>query len=120
MIIVDTPFPEDCWFNDDGAEYRKPFLRDLDETMRATVRDHGRKPSIIAGISYGGLHAPVGYAARPLDFIGWEAAMPLTKINALTAHASAGEAPQFNAFTIVPLLRNSNGFISWGARPMAG
>lgn len=115
VVILNTPIPKACWFADGGYNYRKAFLAELSRVMIDANQRHGHTPkTIIAGVSYGGLHAIVAYASNPKMFVGWEASMPVTRIGALEELKSVGDLPGFNAFAEIPRLANSRGFMSWG------
>jgi hypothetical protein len=71
---------------------------------------------MIAGVSYGGIHAMMGYAAHPKAFVGWEASLSVTKLAALEELRSVGAVPAFDPFQEVAALRGSQGYITWGGR----
>lgn len=115
VVLLNTPIPKACWFSDGGVRYRDGFLKEFDAIAADAKAKHGPAgQAVVAGYSYGGLHAMVAYAARPSSFVGWEAAMPVVKLGALGELAAVGDAPSFNALSIQKQLFGTQGFLSWG------
>jgi len=117
VIILNTPIPKPCWFKNGGADYRALFLAELKGIIADVSAHHGSKRTIVAGSSYGGLHAMVSYTSIP-GFIGWQAALPVTHLSVLTEMADVGKLPAFDAFAEAPKLRNTSGFVSWADADM--
>lgn len=114
VLVLNTPIPRPCWFSDGGTAYRAGFIRELDDITTDAERRHGQRRTLLVGISYGGLHAMMGYALRP--FAGWQAGMSVTKLAALEELKSVGEVPLFDPFPLAWELKKGPGFITWGGR----
>jgi hypothetical protein len=119
VVVLDVPLPKPCWFADGGAKYRTVYLRALDSVLSdATVKHGARAKTLITGISYGGLHAMMGYALRPGEFVGWQAGFSVTKLDALTELKSIGEVAGFDPFNQIERLQGSTGYLTWGSEDM--
>lgn len=119
VVVLNTPIPRPCWFSDGGTSYRAAYLHELDDVVAEAAARHGTaQRSLISGVSYGGIHALIGYAARPGLFVGWEAAMTVTKLSALEELGAVGEVAAFDPFNEVAWLQPASGFITWGGRDM--
>lgn len=114
VVILNTPIPRPCWFSDGGAVYRAAFLHELDDVVSDADRRHGARRTLIAGISYGGLHAMIGYALRP--FAGWQAGGSVTKMAALEELRSVGDVPAFDPFPLAAQIKRGPGYITWGGK----
>lgn len=114
VVVLNTPIPRPCWFSDGGAAYRAALLRELDDVVADADRRHGPRRTLIAGISYGGLHAMVGFATRHFD--GWQAGMSVTKLAALEELRTVGDVPDFDPFPLAAQIKRGPGYITWGGK----
>jgi len=71
---------------------------------------------MISGVSYGGIHALIGYAARPKAFVGWEASLSVTKLAALQELQDVGQIPAFDPFSEIANLKGTYGYLTWGGK----
>lgn len=113
-LVLSDSAPPACWLNHDGGRnYRNVFLTALDNIEQDAARRHGRVGhTVIAGVSLGGLHAMIAYAASPGRYAGWEADVSVTKLSALWELKNLGDVPQFDPFQEIPRLRNSAGYLT--------
>jgi peptidoglycan/LPS O-acetylase OafA/YrhL len=119
VVVLNTPIPKACWFKDGGTKYQALFLQELDDVTAAASAAHGRAAhTMIAGVSYGGIHAMMGYAARPRAFVGWEASLSVTKLAALEELQDAGPVPAFDPFAEMAVLKGSQGYLTWGGKDL--
>lgn len=98
-------------FDDGGGAYREQYR----EFMKWMLDDLDTKFGVpteldVAGFSFGGLHAMIAISLFPTRFTKWVAMVPVTNPT-VTGLMGPYEAPLFNAFNEVPVLRAHPGFI---------